>query len=196
MLVSDTVMGIVSRGKAKLKTEFLEGFKDKKVEPKRSWANVVDDIVNSGQFQCWNDKENSFSEAEIEIEPFDDFLERKWKRNKKKAKKFGSLLEIQNKILTESERRKRDRALKRRNWSKHLLEESELSGKSLSDIDISNRVSNLVKEAKQCPWGFSRFGSKLGSIFNLDFKWISKEEAGNFRSSLYVRRDARGGIES
>ncbi|KAL4342458.1 hypothetical protein GQ457_08G019930 [Hibiscus cannabinus] len=141
--------GEKSNSKVELKTKFLEGFKDKKVEPKRSWANVVDDIVNSGQFQCWNDKENSFLEAEIEIEPFNDFLERKGKRNKKKAKKFGSLLEIQNKILTESERRKRDRALKRRNWSKHLLEESELSGKSLLDIDISNRVSNLVKEAKQ-----------------------------------------------
>ncbi|KAL4290530.1 hypothetical protein GQ457_14G023320 [Hibiscus cannabinus] len=140
---------ISSDSKAGLKIESLEGFKDKKVEPKHSWANVVDDIVNSGQFQCWNDKGNSFSEVEIEIEPFNDVLERKGKMNKKKAKKFGSLLEIQNKILTESERRKRDRDLKRRNWSKHLLEKSELSGKSLSDIDISNRVSNLVKEAKQ-----------------------------------------------
>ncbi|KAK8697462.1 hypothetical protein V6N13_113610 [Hibiscus sabdariffa] len=51
-------------------------------------------------------------------------------------------------------------------------------------------------EAKQCPWGFSRIGSKLGSIFNLDFKWISKEEAGNFKSSLFVGRDAGGGVES
>ncbi|KAK8597016.1 hypothetical protein V6N12_065493 [Hibiscus sabdariffa] len=40
---------ISSHSKAELKTENLEGIKDKKVEPKRSWANVVDDNVNSGQ---------------------------------------------------------------------------------------------------------------------------------------------------
>ncbi|KAK8696499.1 hypothetical protein V6N13_001633 [Hibiscus sabdariffa] len=106
---------ISSHSKAELKTENLEGIKDKKVEPKRSWANVVDDNVNSGQ----------------------------------------------NKNLTESERRKRDRALKRRNWSKQLLEESELSGKSLSYLDISNRVSNLVKDAKRV----LNLGKKIGCHF-------------------------------
>ncbi|KAK8696504.1 hypothetical protein V6N13_001638 [Hibiscus sabdariffa] len=106
---------ISSDSKAELKIENLEGIKDKKVEPKRSWANVVDDNVNSGQ----------------------------------------------NKNLTESERRKRDRALKRRNWSKQLLEESELSGKSLSYLDISNRVSNLVKDAKRV----LNLGKKIGCHF-------------------------------
>ncbi|KAL4291680.1 hypothetical protein GQ457_14G004930 [Hibiscus cannabinus] len=79
-------------------------------------------------------------------------------RRKKKAKRFGSLLEIQNKSLTDSERRKRDRALKRRKWSKHLLEESELSGKSLSDSDINNRISKMVSEAKQV----LKLGKKIG----------------------------------
>ncbi|KAK8701279.1 hypothetical protein V6N13_019669 [Hibiscus sabdariffa] len=53
-----------------------------------------------------------------------------------------------NSNISESERMKRDRALKRRKWNKLHPEESELSGKSLSDSDISNRISKLVKEAK------------------------------------------------
>ncbi|KAK8595334.1 hypothetical protein V6N13_016709 [Hibiscus sabdariffa] len=87
---------------------------------------------------------------------------RKGKRAKKKSKKFGSLLEIQNSKISDSERRKRDRALKRRKWNKLHLEESELSGKSLFDSDISNRVSKLVKEAKHV----LRVGKKIG--FNIE----------------------------
>ncbi|KAK8597018.1 hypothetical protein V6N12_065495 [Hibiscus sabdariffa] len=90
---------ISSDSKAELKIENLEGIKDKKVEPKRSWANVVDDNVNSGQVQFWNDKESSFSEAEIEIEPFDALLDRKGEKNKKKLRNSGDENEIINDLV-------------------------------------------------------------------------------------------------
>ncbi|KAK8582699.1 hypothetical protein V6N13_069471 [Hibiscus sabdariffa] len=66
-----------------------------------------------------------------------------------------------NSNISESERRKRDSALKRRKWNKLHLDESELSGKSLSDSNISNRVSKLVKEAKHV----LKVGKKIG--FNI-----------------------------
>ncbi|KAK8628863.1 hypothetical protein V6N13_009443 [Hibiscus sabdariffa] len=72
----------------------------------------------------------------------------KEKREGRKLKKVGSLLELQNNSITACERRKRDKALRSRKWSKQFLEETELSGKSLSDFDIKSRVSILVKEAK------------------------------------------------
>ncbi|KAK8622667.1 hypothetical protein V6N13_117573 [Hibiscus sabdariffa] len=40
-------------------------------------------------------------------------------------------------------------SLEEENWSKQHLEETELSGKSLSDSDINNRVSKILIEAKQ-----------------------------------------------
>ncbi|KAK8543764.1 hypothetical protein V6N13_025932 [Hibiscus sabdariffa] len=45
--------------------------------------------------------------------------------------------------------KRRDRALKKSSWSKEQMEDTELSGKSLSDSDINYRVSMIVKEAKQ-----------------------------------------------
>ncbi|KAL4360492.1 hypothetical protein GQ457_04G009240 [Hibiscus cannabinus] len=122
------------------------------------WAKVLDGIANSGNTTKWIAQEDSSPDAEIEKENYVDLDIRKGERRKKKAKRFGSLLEIQNKSLTDSERRKRDRALKRRKWSKHLLEESELSGKSLSDSDINNRISKMVSEAKQV----LKLGKKIG----------------------------------
>ncbi|KAK8691511.1 hypothetical protein V6N13_075021 [Hibiscus sabdariffa] len=133
---------------SKLESEMKEEPKDKAWEPKRSCANVVDELVNSRMASKWNAQEVSILDAKIGREFDADLEERNGKQRKKKVMKFRSMMEIQNKSLTESERMKRDRDLKKRIWSKHYLEESELSGKSLSDSDINNRVSKLVNEAK------------------------------------------------
>ncbi|KAL4376870.1 hypothetical protein GQ457_02G039660 [Hibiscus cannabinus] len=70
-------------------------------------------------------------------------------RRKRKAKKYGSILDIHNQSISEFERRRRDKALKKMSWSKEQMEDTELSGKSLSDSDINYRVSMIVKEARQ-----------------------------------------------
>ncbi|KAL4377115.1 hypothetical protein GQ457_02G032860 [Hibiscus cannabinus] len=78
-----------------------------------------------------------------------------------RAKKYGSLLDIQNKSISDKERRRRDKALKKRSWCKENLDRTELSGKSLSDTDINNRVSKIINEAKQV----LKLGKKIGVNF-------------------------------
>ncbi|KAK8681413.1 hypothetical protein V6N13_053817 [Hibiscus sabdariffa] len=85
----------------------------------------------------------------------------KGRKRKGKARMFGSLLEIRNKSISDNERRRRDKALKKKNWSKDYLEDTELSGKSLSDTDISKRVSMILKEAKKV----LNLGKKIGVNF-------------------------------
>ncbi|KAL4375895.1 hypothetical protein GQ457_02G040260 [Hibiscus cannabinus] len=67
----------------------------------------------------------------------------------KRVKKFGSLLELQNRVLSKLDRKKRDKALRRRKLSVNFLEDSELSGTSLSDSDIKKRMSSVVKECEK-----------------------------------------------
>ncbi|KAL4367637.1 hypothetical protein GQ457_05G034840 [Hibiscus cannabinus] len=124
------------------------GFIVKAQEFKSSWANVLDETLNSGMGFNLNNRGKALSDGENEKDFFNDLEARKGKKRGKGTKKFGSLLELQNISITASERRKRDKALRSRKWNKQFLKETELSGKSLSDSDIKSRVSVLVKEAK------------------------------------------------
>ncbi|KAK8620700.1 hypothetical protein V6N13_067166 [Hibiscus sabdariffa] len=105
--------------------------------------------MNSGKIDSRNNTEGDNIEYESERD-FLAYLEvNKGKRRKKiSKKKIRSQLDIKNKIISEVDRRRRDKALKRRNWNKQYLEETELSGKSLSDSDINNRVSKILFEVK------------------------------------------------
>ncbi|KAK8570822.1 hypothetical protein V6N13_103221 [Hibiscus sabdariffa] len=125
------------------------GFKVKGQQFKSSWANMLDDTLNSGKGFNLNDRGKALSDGENEKDFFNDLEARKEKKRGKGTKKFVSLLELQNKSITASERRKMDKALRSRKWNKQFLKETELSEKSLSDSDIKSRVSVLVKEAKQ-----------------------------------------------
>ncbi|KAK8652711.1 hypothetical protein V6N13_126736 [Hibiscus sabdariffa] len=118
------------------------GFKDKF---KSSWANMLDETLNSDKGLNLSNHGKALSDGENEKDFFAELEARKGKE----TKKFGSLLELQNKSITVGERRKRDKSLRSGKWSKQFLEETEFSGKSLSDSDIKSRVSILVKEAKQ-----------------------------------------------
>ncbi|KAK8522060.1 hypothetical protein V6N12_066630 [Hibiscus sabdariffa] len=52
-------------------TESVDGSIEKPVEPKRSWAKVVEDNVNSSQIKSLKDGEINSSDTDIETEPFD-----------------------------------------------------------------------------------------------------------------------------
>ncbi|KAL4366490.1 hypothetical protein GQ457_05G033220 [Hibiscus cannabinus] len=119
---------------------------------------VLDETLNSGKGFNLNDRGKALSDGENEKYFFNDLESRKGKKRGRGTKKFGSLLELQNKSITASERRKMDKALRSRKWNKQFLKETKLSGKSLSDSDIKSRVSVLVKEAKQV----LNLGKKIG----------------------------------
>ncbi|KAL4271259.1 hypothetical protein GQ457_13G026050 [Hibiscus cannabinus] len=145
----------VSLSRAGPESKIGVGFKD---EFKSSWANMLDETLNSDKGLNLSNHGKALSDGENEKDFFAELEERKGKKKGKETKKFGSLLELQNKSITAGERRKRDKSLRSRKWSKQFLEETELSGKSLSDSDIKSRVSILVKEAKQV----LNLGKKIG----------------------------------
>ncbi|KAL4279899.1 hypothetical protein GQ457_03G014630 [Hibiscus cannabinus] len=71
------------------------------------------------------------------------------KNQKIKEQRFGSLVEIQDKVLTDSERKNRDKAKKRIKKKNKASEKSELEGISLTDSDMQARRRILINEAKK-----------------------------------------------
>ncbi|KAK8667747.1 hypothetical protein V6N13_105228 [Hibiscus sabdariffa] len=69
----------------------------------------------------------------------DFFEELEARKSQRRGKKFGSLIDMQNRCISDRDRRKTNKALKKRIFSKLLLEETELSGMSLSNSDIKAR---------------------------------------------------------
>ncbi|KAK8661837.1 hypothetical protein V6N13_091428 [Hibiscus sabdariffa] len=84
-------------------------------EAKKEWADSLNEKINTGK--SWSRLSNgaNTSEEELDRDFFAKFEDKKEKKRKNKAKKFGSLLEIQNNSISESQRRKRDKELKKRN---------------------------------------------------------------------------------
>ncbi|KAL4383448.1 hypothetical protein GQ457_15G029340 [Hibiscus cannabinus] len=78
--------------------------------------------------------------------------------SKRKGKKYASLLDFQDKVLTELERKKRDRAIKRNKAKKKELECSELFGRSLSDSDLAAKWILATREARKA----LKLGKKIG----------------------------------
>ncbi|KAK8594184.1 hypothetical protein V6N13_125993 [Hibiscus sabdariffa] len=129
---------------------------------KKSYAERINKNVNLGFSDARDPIEEDKDESGREI--FTDLEVSEGKQRKRRVKKYGSLLDIQNKSISEKERRRRDKALKKRIWSKEILEQTELLGKSLSDSDINNRVSKIISEAKERPWGIARNLAEFDSL--------------------------------
>ncbi|KAK8697322.1 hypothetical protein V6N13_113474 [Hibiscus sabdariffa] len=70
-------------------------------------------------------------------------------KSEKKEKKYGSLLAIQDKVLSKADRKKRDRAKKRIKTKGKDLERTELEGNSITDSDMQVRRNALLEEAKK-----------------------------------------------
>ncbi|KAL4386761.1 hypothetical protein GQ457_09G031240 [Hibiscus cannabinus] len=132
---------------------------DSPLEKKLTWADKVK--LNVGQNALRDNPVVGAFDVVSEGGLFAKCEEFKVRKRKGKGRKFGSLLDIQNQSISNTERRRRDKALKKKNWGKDFLEETEISGKSLSDSDINNRVSTIIKEAKQV----LKLGEKIGVKF-------------------------------
>ncbi|KAE8729664.1 hypothetical protein F3Y22_tig00003435pilonHSYRG00045 [Hibiscus syriacus] len=85
----------------------------------------------------------------------------------KNLKKYGSLLDIQDKVLSKAEIRKRNRALKRKNLKKSDLIYSELSGRSLSDSDLKRKWADATVEVEKT--------LSLGKILGINFVGSKRE---------------------
>ncbi|KAK9004766.1 hypothetical protein V6N11_042222 [Hibiscus sabdariffa] len=80
-----------------------------------------------------------FEECSVFVDETNEFFPELSLKHRK-VKRYGSLTTFQDKALTEKQRKKRDRAI-RRERKRIDLESSELSGRSLSDSDL---VVNFV----------------------------------------------------
>ncbi|KAL4335268.1 hypothetical protein GQ457_07G007820 [Hibiscus cannabinus] len=96
----------------------------------------VEDWVSSSDF------EENFSNAERVFSPE---LESKRITNKR----YGSLLFLQDKVISEEEKKQRDRAIRREKKKSKGWDSSELLGRSLSNFDLIQRWGILTKKARK-----------------------------------------------
>ncbi|KAK8663459.1 hypothetical protein V6N13_083278 [Hibiscus sabdariffa] len=89
-----------------------------------------------------------------------EVLNQKSKGSQYREKRFGSLWEIQDQVLTDQEKRKKVKACKKLKINRSSLANFEVSGQSLSDFDLSFRRGILSKEARK----ILRLGKKLESL--------------------------------
>ncbi|KAL4347075.1 hypothetical protein GQ457_17G006610 [Hibiscus cannabinus] len=109
------------------------GSKLSSVKGKFSWATTVDAKMNIDYIKRGGANIENFALIEShseEEEPSVVFPELN-NAKKKKEIRYGSLLDFQDKGLSNLERKKRDRAFKRNKVSKKTLTSSDLSGRSL-----------------------------------------------------------------
>ncbi|MBA0870965.1 hypothetical protein Goshw_019470 [Gossypium schwendimanii] len=79
------------------------------------------------------------------------------KNQKSNGRKVRSMLDIQDKVLSINEKRKRDRAMKKQRGKGKVDREDTVVNASLSDLDISNRKRVILREARKA-W---EIGKKL-----------------------------------
>ncbi|KAL4388053.1 hypothetical protein GQ457_09G007190 [Hibiscus cannabinus] len=91
-----------------------------------------------------------------------------------KRKRYGSISSIQDKFLSENEKRKRDRALRREKKKKKNdfnKEVSEIEDRSLSDVDLLTRQDILAREARKT----LQLGKSLGMEIHGDEEEVIRE---------------------
>ncbi|KAL4333732.1 hypothetical protein GQ457_07G001610 [Hibiscus cannabinus] len=123
-----------------------------------SWADTVDRVVNKGKVCTAKKVKVSCNLGENEADLYAEFKDRKNGSRGKRERKYGSLFDIQNQVLTDSERVNRDKVFYKTGVSKEHLQWSKLSGKSLSDSDIKAKISSLRSEARK----IIKLGKKIG----------------------------------
>ncbi|KAL4278665.1 hypothetical protein GQ457_03G003390 [Hibiscus cannabinus] len=91
------------------------------------------------------------------------------------TKRYGSLKVFQDEVLSEAQRKKRDRVLRRNKKKMKDLETSELEGRSLPNFDLKTRWNKCVVEARKA----LALGKKLGIQIHGD-----EEDVGSFLKVL------------
>ncbi|KAL4279935.1 hypothetical protein GQ457_03G001440 [Hibiscus cannabinus] len=158
------VMGHISPRQSELDLQSSRiGSKLSPMKGKLSWEASVDAKMNADYIKRGDANTQNFENFALigshseEEEPYAFFPELNHAK-KKKERRYGSLLDFQDKALSNLERKNRDRAFKRNKVSKKTLTSSELSGRSLSDSDLMVRWDVLTREARKT----LKLGKSLG----------------------------------
>ncbi|KAK8640078.1 hypothetical protein V6N13_138441 [Hibiscus sabdariffa] len=86
-------------------------------------------------------------------------------KSSKKGKRYGSLANLQDKVISSFERKRRDRGWRKIKKGGVDITSSELEGRSLSDSDLRTRRDFQIKEARKTlevlSWNIRGLGSNL-----------------------------------
>ncbi|KAK9046317.1 hypothetical protein V6N11_052209 [Hibiscus sabdariffa] len=88
------------------------------------------------------DSEESFRNTERVFFP-------EWESKRERKKRYGSMNQLQDKVLSEKEKKKRDRAIPREKKNAKSCEFSELFGRSLSESDLVQHWEIVSKKEKK-----------------------------------------------
>ncbi|KAK8712236.1 hypothetical protein V6N13_147478 [Hibiscus sabdariffa] len=114
------------------------------------WKSVDEEHrVEQGEdkFYSSSDQEENWNKAEMVFFP-------KLVLKKTTKKRYGSLKQIQDKSISEKERKRMDRAARKEKQLSSGGEASELSGRSLSESNLVHQKEILTKRAKKAlAWG-------------------------------------------
>ncbi|KAL4377358.1 hypothetical protein GQ457_02G033890 [Hibiscus cannabinus] len=143
-----------------------------------SWAESVDklnnskvDIANEGIIDDVLFPRRDSEEDEVGSGNF--FPELKDLQRKRKGKRYGSISSIQDKFLSENEKRKRDRTLKiekkkkKKKKNDFNKEVYGIEDRSLSDVDLLTRQDILAREARKT--------LQLGNSFGMEYMVMKRK---------------------
>ncbi|KAL4369203.1 hypothetical protein GQ457_05G027280 [Hibiscus cannabinus] len=156
----------------------LRSMKANDVIPAKGLSTRAEDVDKRMNARSSNGDNNQFEletdKVQSEEESFRDFFpELSPKKRPKSVKRYGSLMDFQDKALTDWERKKRDKALKKNKLKKEDLSVSELSGRSLSNSDFVARWIVATREARKA----LKLGKRLGMEIIGDEQEVVKELA-------------------
>ncbi|KAL4282126.1 hypothetical protein GQ457_03G003380 [Hibiscus cannabinus] len=127
-----------------------------------SWAESIDKANSvSKHIQTREGSRSSLSEEE-KAESTEDYLPSSFKLDrllkKRKGKIYGSLRDFQDRVLTDVEKKRRDRALRRIKRKDIENASLEIDVTSLSSSDLRHRQEILIRKARST----IEFGKQLG----------------------------------
>ncbi|KAL4283199.1 hypothetical protein GQ457_16G029250 [Hibiscus cannabinus] len=96
-----------------------------------------------------------------------------WESKRERKKRYGSMNQLQDKVLSEKEKKKTDRAIRREKKNEKNCEFSELSGRSLSESDLVQHWEIVSKKAKKA----LEVGKSLGIEIDGNEEEVIKELA-------------------
>ncbi|KAK8628044.1 hypothetical protein V6N13_063756 [Hibiscus sabdariffa] len=139
------------------------GSKLSPVKGKLSWATSVNakmnaDYIKRGDANTQNIENFALIGSHSEEEEPSAFFPELNYAKKKKERRYSSLLDFQDKDLSNLERKNRDRVFKSNKVSKKTLTSSELSRRSLSDLDLMVMWNVLTREERK----MLKLGKSLG----------------------------------
>ncbi|KAK8523411.1 hypothetical protein V6N12_047931 [Hibiscus sabdariffa] len=114
-----------------------------------SWEERVDRLNGSNPGNSSEARDITGVETEMERGSMMEFPEFQVSIKQKGRKRYGSLFDLHDQVLSKAEKKKKDRALRRKKKVESNLAASELDGRSLTDSDLQTRKYILTLESRK-----------------------------------------------